>query len=271
MSKVKADYELQTARRNKRNAAFDAHRDLDKIKTQRDNLSELAKSLRFALSELAKYFTHCEQDLNVSMTTEEQLNASECDVNLSILSSATKRFINFKPDVSSLIAAVEDPKLLEYLTKANESVGSNPQINIVDCLECLNVEANKIVELSDKICRRPAVDEPSDKTDCCEDEDGLMRVPGSSLDELDAIAISPKKKNLNSGAASVNMQELEKLLSANDKERQTLQSSLDEAEEKIRALEKELNESKSPIGSYKQVKEDLTEGWVERVEIKNDF
>lgn len=269
MSKVKADYELQTARRNKRNAAFDAHRDLDKIKTQRDNLSELAKSLRFALSELAKYFTHCEHDLNVSATTEEQLNASECDVNLSILSSATKRFINFKPDISSLIAAVEDPKLLEYLT--NESIDSNTQINIVDCLECLNVEANKIVELSDKVCRRPAVDEPSDKTDCCEDEDGLMRVPGSSLDELDAIAISPKKKNLNSGAASVDMQELEKLLSAKDKEQQTLQSSLDKAEEKIRALEKELNESKSPIASYKQVKEDLTEGWVERFEIKMNF
>lgn len=269
MSKLKNEYELQAARRNKRNAAFDAHRDLDKIKTQRDNLSELAKSLRFALSELAKYFTYCENDLNVSVASEDQLNVTESDFNLSMLSNATKRFINFKPDISSLLTAVEDPKLLEYLTKNNDASDSNTQINIVDCLECLNMEANKIVELSDKICRRSeSVAEQSDKTDCCEDEDGLMRITGSSLDlnatasELNAIAATPKKsqKSTETSSNKLKLEELEELLRAKDKERQTLQQSLDKAEEKIRALERELNESKSPIVNYTQGKEDLTEG-----------
>lgn len=275
MSKVKADYELQTQRRNKRNAAFDAHRDLDKIKTQRDNLSELAKSLRFALCELAKYFTHCEHDLNVTIA-DEQLNVSECEFNCSILSNSTKRFINFKPDVTNLISAVEDPKLLEYLTRNNDDDDTNyVQISIVDCLDRLNLEANNILELSDNICKRPCLEnitEICDKTDCCEDEDGLKRVCSVSSDvaeinqetkeaDVDSVVIS--LDNLKCSGETVSKEKLNKFKgfsSQLDEENKTLKEHLDKAEEKIRLLVEELNETKTSTEIFKHGKEYFTEG-----------
>lgn len=268
MSKLKADHELQMQRRNKRNAAFDAHRDLDKIKTQRDNLSELAKSLRLVLSELAKYFTYCENDLNLSIA-EDQLNASECEFNSSILSNATKRFINFKPDISNLIALVEDPKLVEYLTNNSDTQdsSSNMQINIIDCLDCLNLEANKIVELSDKICKRSNRADDPDKSDCCEDEDGLMLLPGSSIDmtetnKMECIPMPTTLSIQNLGEKTTQQLDEERhgLVNDNDKEKASLKQNLDKAEEKIRILEKELNEMKSVASNFNRVKEDLTEG-----------
>lgn len=270
MSKVKADYEFQTQRRNKRNAVFDAHRDLDKIKTQRDNLSELAKSLRFALSELAKYFTHCERDLNVT-AVDEPLNTSEFEFNSSILSNATKRFINFKPDITNLISATEDPKLLEYLSRNNDDDDSNQkQISIVDCLERLNSEANNISELSDKICKRSLfenISEKSDRTDCFEEEDGLKRIPSASSDIPEIIMQENEMKddipividldNLKCSKDTAIGKKLDKHneLSSpqEDKEYKMLKQNLEKAEEKIRLLERELSETRTN-------KEHFTEG-----------
>jgi hypothetical protein len=271
MSKLKTDYELQIQRRQKRNAAFDSHRDLDIIRTERDNLRELSASLRFALSELAKYFTHFEEDLN--STINEELNKSDGDVNnVSILSNSTKRLITFKPDITSLIAIVEDPNLLGFITKNNDDENSLVQINIVDCLERLNSQANIILGLSEQLCKRSRLgdddDKASDKSDCCEEEDGLKRGHCKSLDifdksrnnsEDDLRSLPTNSKEFDVKSTKEQFEELQKLLLSSEKEKQDLQESLKQAEEKSNSLEKELQVAKEQL-SVKIINETLTEG-----------
>lgn len=186
MARIKTEFELQLQRRQKRHAAFDAHRDLDKIITERDNLRELSSSLRFALCELAKYFTHREDDINNTIWEELQKgndSVADTDHNISVISSSTKRLVTFRPDITSLIAVVEDPQLLEFISKNSEDGGSLVQINIVDCLERLKSEANNILGLSEALCKRNkldiSIDKLSDKTDSCEEEDGLKDAAAS--------------------------------------------------------------------------------------------
>lgn len=278
MARIKTEYELQLQRRLKRHAAFDAHRDLDKIITERDNLRELSASLRFALCELAKYFAHCEDDIN--NTIQEELHRGsdhgpDAEFNISVISSTTKRLVTFKPDISSLIAIVEDPQLLEYISKNSEDGGSLLQINIVDCLDRLKSEANNILGLSEQLCKRHkfdnSIDKLSDKTDSCEEEDGLKRNHSKSLEFYDKAHSDDKTENavqslpvfleeLESKKLNERLMELKFQLVKSDEEKKNLQKELTKVLKKSDSLEQELHETKSQLESLNLPKETVTEG-----------
>lgn len=278
MARIKTEYELQLQRRVKRHAAFDAHRDLDKIITERDNLRELSASLRFALCELAKYFTRCEDDIN--NTIHEELSranesGTETEVNISVISSTTKRLVTFKPDISSLIAIVEDPQLLEYISKNFEDGGSLLQINIVDCLERLKSEANNILGLSDQLCKRNkldgSIDKLSDKTDSCEEEDGLKRSHCKSLEFYEKAHSDDKTENAvqslpvfleETDAIELNerLVELKSQLVKSEEENKNLQDELSKVTKRSNSFEQELQETRSQLESLNVPKETFTEG-----------
>lgn len=275
---MKTEYELQLQRRLKRHAAFDAHRDLDKIITERDNLRELSASLRFALCELAKYFTHCEDELNNSIHEEMHKtneNGPDIEFNISVISSTTKRLLTFKPDISSLIAIVEDPLLLDFISKNSDDGGSLLQINIVDCLDRLKSEANNILELSEQLCKRSkldnSIDKLSDKTDSCEEEDGLKRSHCKSLEFYEKAHSDDKTENAVQSlpvfleeveATEINerLGELRSLLSKSEEEKKDLQMELSKVLKKSGSLEQELQETRSQLESLNMPKETFTEG-----------
>lgn len=175
MARIKSDSDIELQRRLKRHATFDSHRDLDKIINERDNLRDLSASLRFTLCELAKCFNQYDEDLNNTIN-EDLKNNTKDDLNLSTVSSNTKRLLTFKPDISNLLAIVEDPKLLEFISNSSETKDGSIQLNIVDCLNRLRVEANNIIELSEQIHemhQKSCIEKTDDKTDSCEEEDGL--------------------------------------------------------------------------------------------------
>lgn len=278
MARIKTEYELQLKRRIQRHAAFDAHRDLDKIISERDNLRELSASLRFALCELAKYFTHCEDDIN--NTIQEELNKAnesghDPEFNISVISSTTKRLVTFKPDISSLIAIVEDPQLLEFISKHSEDGGALVQINIVDCLDRLKSEANNILGLSEALCKRNkldnSIDKLSDKTDSCEEEDGLKRSHCKSLEFYEKAHSDDRTENAVQSlpvfleeieAAELNdrVVELKIQLVKSEEEKKDLQKELTKVLKKTDSLEQELLETKSLIGSLNSPKEEFSEG-----------
>lgn len=278
MARIKSEYELQLQRRQKRHAAFDAHRDLDKIITERDNLRELSASLRFALCELAKYFTHFEDDINNTLLEElNKANESghEPELNMSVISSTSRRLVTLKPDITSLIAIIEDPQLLEFISKNSEDGGSLLQINIVDCLERLKSEANNILGLSEQLCKRNkfdnSIDKLSDKTDSCEEEDGLKRSHCKSLEFYEKAHSDDKTENavqslpvfleeMEATELNERLVDLKTQLLKSEEEKKDLRNELTKVLEKSDSLEQELQETKSQLGSIITPKETFTEG-----------
>ena len=314
MARMKTDYEKQLQRKQKRHAAFDSVRDFDKIITERDNLRELSSSLRFALSELAKYFSICEDEINSTLL--EELN--KCDVsfsndesNLSVLSgtsSQPKRLVTFKPDISSLIAIINDPSLMEFVSKHEDTLNSSfQQINIDECLDRLKGEAMNILSLSEELYKKnhqeivsiskiktkiefnlnhafifKEADKSSEKTDSCEEEDGLKRSPKKIQSKsLENFPLSPEIItngsgivtqslpifNENSQIQSELIQELHHLknqLVQAEIERKQLQKTLASVTRKSDGLVQELSETKSQLLSLNDlnsIKEIFTEGF----------
>lgn len=281
MAKIKSDYDIQLQRRQKRHAAFDAHRDLDKIINERDNLRELSSSLRLTLCELAKYFVQCEDDINNTLLEGlNKTNESIDELNQSALSNTTpRRLITFKPDISSLITIVEDPQLLEFIARNSDDIGGVVQINIVDCLERLKLEANNILGLSEQLCKRNkfdvSIDKLSDKTDSCEEEDGLKRSRCKSLESYEKIHNADKTENAiqslpacieKSEAAELNqhLMELKNLLMKSAEEKRDLQMELSKVLRTSDSLEQRLHETQSQLESLNvqrdAQKEIVTEG-----------
>lgn len=279
---MKSEYDIQLKRKLKRHAAFDAHRDLDKIISERDSLRDLSESLRFTLCELAKYFTQYDDELN--NTINEELNKSE-DLNVSAnISNTTKQFITFKPDISSLITIVEDPQLLEFISKTppvteNENYESSnggglTQINIVDCLGRLKAEANNILGLSEQLYKWShqkldnSIDKLSDKTDSCEEEDGLKRSHCKSLEVYDKNADKANNddiaqslpaffEDMKANELQEILIELKNQLIKSEEERRDLRKELNEVLKRSVSLECELKEAKNQL----EGKETVTEGF----------
>lgn len=278
MARIKTEYELQLQRKIKRHAAFDAHRDLDKIITERDKLRELSASLRFALCELARYYTHCEDDLNNTIY-EELLKGNESgpetEINTSAILSTAKRLVTFKPDISSLIAIAEDPQLLEFISKNSDDGDSLLQINIVDCLDRLNSETNNILVLTEQLLKRNkldnSIDKLSDKADSCEEEDGLKRSHCKSLEFYDKNNSDDKTENAVHSLPVFTeekevtelhqyLMELKNQLNKSEEEKKDLEKELTKVIKKSDSLEQELQETKSQLESFNTPKEIVTEG-----------
>lgn len=289
---MKSEYEIQLKRKLKRHAAFDAHRDLDKIIGERDSLRDLSESLRFTLCELAKYFTQYDDEINISIN--EELNKSQ-DLNFSAISNTTRRFITFKPDISNLITIVEDQNLLDFISKSPTLVtddnnvdndvgdddevsgGGLTQINIVDCLGRLKAEANNILGLSEQLYNQRShlkldnsIDKMSDKTDSCEEEDGLKRTHCKSLEAFDKKSVKDDKayddiaqslpaffEDLNVNEMHQKLVELKGQLIKSEEERKDLKKELNEVLKRSVSLEVELKDAKNQLES----KETVTEGF----------
>jgi hypothetical protein len=211
MSRLKSEL----VRKQKRHAAFDENRNLEDILSERDNLRELSESLRFTLCELAKCISQYENEFNTTLQ-------EETDPNISSLSINTKRLVTFKPDVTNLLAVVEDPKLLDFIRSKNKESEKGKenvlQINIVEYLNRLKSEANNILELTEQINQRKA-NADTEKADSCEEEDGLKRshlyqslgtpkrLPTSEYKSLPVVLDKSKSEILKSGDSGSNLEE----------------------------------------------------------------
>lgn len=186
MSRLKADYEKRLNRKTKRNSNFDLSRDLDQIVNEKENLRELSSTFRWILYELAKCVTLCEKDFNSTFmnefnnlsnspdkdTTNITLNSS-VQSNQSLQMNISKQ-VKIIPDVSGLLSVIDDPKLVEFVTNDNDEILTS--FNLRECLEKLRLEANHLLKLSENLSKRKDEDEEGDeKSDSCEEEDGLKR------------------------------------------------------------------------------------------------
>lgn len=299
MARIKADFEKQAQWKLKRQTTFDSARDFDKIISERDNLRELSSTLRNVVGELVKYVSNCEVDLNntligelqkhgiVSGAEEEILETSVLDMNASNVSTLSpKKIIKFAPDVSGLMTVIEDPSLLEFISK--ENIGGNQSVNLDDCLERLRLEATQILKLSEKLVRQPSIskdedlDKVSEKSDSCEEEDGLKRVrnrkevvntrsleesmvrESGTVENQQAKACSlPTDLGAIQSSSELNIQlhELRNRLLKSEDEKRCLKSELDEVLGKHSSLVVELTETKQHLLELNSQRVEFSEGY----------
>lgn len=294
MARVKADFEKQLQWKLKRQSTFDSARDLDKIISERDNLRELSSTLRSVLCELVKYVSSCEDDLNNTVIdelhkhgiipngAEEVLESSTLDMNVSNMSTySTRRFLKFTPDISGLISIIEDPSLLEFVSKesaTNET--ANRSLNLDECLERLRSEAMHILTLSEKMAKKSLtkdedLDKVSEKSDSCEEEDGLKRTSSKkdavgtrSFDEnfvRDSCAM--EKINVDTSSLPTDLTalqfsgELNIQLHELRNEKRQLEMKLADAVSKYNSLVVELNETKQHLLELNSQKVEFSEGY----------
>ncbi|XP_055624894.1 A-kinase anchor protein 9 isoform X3 [Toxorhynchites rutilus septentrionalis] len=299
MARIKADFEKQLQWKLKRQTTFDSARDFDKIISERDNLRELSSTLRNILGELVKYVSNCEEDLNntfigelqkhgiVSCAGEETLETSLLDMNAStVLTLSPKKIVKFAPDVSGLMTAIEDPSLLEFISK--ENIGGNQSANLDDCLERLRLEATQILKLSEKLAKQTLskdedLDKVSVKSDSCEEEDGLKRAFNRkevtntrSLDDNMVRESSGPTENQQVKACSlptdlgaiqssselnIQLHELRNRLLKSEDEKRCLKSELDEVLSKHSSLVVELSETKQHLLELNTQRVEFSEGY----------
>ncbi|XP_058465228.1 golgin subfamily B member 1 isoform X2 [Malaya genurostris] len=294
MARMKTEFEKQLQWKLKRQSTFDSARDLDKIIIERDNLRELSSTLRNVLGEFLKYVAVCEDDLNSTVIEElqrhglilgagdgEAAETSIVDMNLSNISvcSTTKKLLKFAPDVSGLISIIEDPSLLDYVSKDNgTSDDVNQSLNLEECLELLRSEALHLLTLSEKRTKRLAtkdedLDKISEKSDSCEEEDGLKRglnknASSRSFDDnlIRAVGLSESKFNAvsslpldlgsvqSSGELNIQLHELKNRLLKTEDEKRVLES-------RNNSLVVELNEAKLHLLELNSQRVEFSEGY----------
>lgn len=184
-----------------------------------DNLRELCHTFHQLLYELAKCVSVCENDLNTSLVEElnkygiiraanaplspggvdDELNQSVC----STVGNTSMR-LTFVPDVSGILSLIEDPSLLNFVNEKCEnedSMASNEQFDLNDCLERLKIEADSLLHMSEKLIQKNAGDSRGfeQQNNSIEEEDGLKcakmsSLPISSKDELNMETRNQKQR-----------------------------------------------------------------------------
>lgn len=306
---------VELQRKQKRHTAFDTNRNLDQVVSERDNLRELSNTLRRLLYELAKYCSVCETDLNHTLAedlkrhgafnqshnnnnngNEEESEDPNCS-NQSTLTSSSRRPVKFNLDLSSILSLVDDPSLIEYISRPNEV--SELEFNLEQCLEQLKLEAGYILKLSEKIARKDATlaedggddVEIFEKEDSCEDEDGLKKRKSNghrqaSLNENllcngghgdGAIMNGHHGKSVNSHSLpvfrddadgddrngtrnSINMNELKNRLLKSEDERKHLELELNKVVTRNNSLVQELEHTKEVVEVLEGRREYVSEG-----------
>lgn len=235
MARIKSDYEWKLQQKLKRQNKFDSGRDLDKIINERDTLRELSSTLRWVLGELAKYFSVYETDLNASLFEElqryadqalletstalqdqpeiEELHESD-DVDnnkgainesvISTVSNTSKKFVKYAADMSGILSLIEEPSIIGLLSKKSGQE-QEYDVNVEDCLEKLKKEACHLLGLSQQLCKYKDDEKMSDKSDSCEEEDGLKSSKRRS------VAIAAATKSLDDNAITANQQRYAKI------------------------------------------------------------
>ncbi|XP_054734363.1 golgin subfamily A member 4 isoform X5 [Anastrepha obliqua] len=193
MSRLKADYEKQLNRKNKRHLTFDSARDFELVINDRDNLRELCKSFRSVLAELSKCVVNCEDDINSTLMQEVQRLVAhnrtldeqtlDADMNISLLNTSlsSKKQARYVPDVHSLLEVVEDPILVDFVS--NKCGDLVEDFDLRECLERLNAEAVYLLHLSEELHKRQrprlsSVSSGLEKIDsCCEGDSDDEKCP----------------------------------------------------------------------------------------------
>lgn len=303
MARMKADFEKQLQRKLKRQTTFDLGRDLDKIINERDSLRDLSSTLRSVLNEFAKYFTIYEDDLNSTVVDDLNRNSISgedaertLDMDVSAISNISEKRKQMKSiwDVTNLLSIIEDPSLIEYISKNKENRCSpavsevSEQLDIQVCLEKLKSEAFSLLKLSEKFakisCEKDDDNEKSIlKNDSCEEEDGLKRSVKKKLDFISSKSFDESLLNEsrfvnglskgyeslpttigNKSEINIQLHELRNRLLKSEDERRTLEIELSEAISRNDSLVQEMSETKLDLQNYKlssMGKEIFTEGY----------
>lgn len=152
------------------------------------------------MSELAKYCTLCEEDLNKTLFDELQnvgiINRDELefkerrlsiednlDLNTSAISvySSKSRIPRVSFDVSGLLSVIDDPSLIDFISH-NRTIDF--RLNIDDCLAKLKNEAMQILKLSENLINRESNGLRPEREDSCEEEDGLKKSTYKEIKKL---------------------------------------------------------------------------------------
>lgn len=238
------------SRKLKRHTTFDSNRNLDHVLSERDNLRELSVTLRRLLCEVAKYYSICESDLNntlgaelkrhgafneTTVTTSSNGNKEEEGAlnetvqsenglaNQSASSTATtsnsKKNPRLSLDMSSILTLIDDPSLVDYISRPAGAGPTELEFDLEQCLEQLKLEASHILRLSERIARQNEglsshsggsdVDEGEEEEEgevekgddsCEEQEDGLKSRTGRAVRngvaqfrQSSSVDISPKR------------------------------------------------------------------------------
>uniref|UniRef100_A0A336KVR5 CSON000948 protein n=1 Tax=Culicoides sonorensis TaxID=179676 RepID=A0A336KVR5_CULSO len=318
MARIKSDYEWKLQQKLKRQNKFDSSRDLDKIINERDTLRELSSTLRWVLGELAKYFSVYENDLNATLFEELQRYADQAlletstaledqaqieeiqenEINktvinesvISTVSNTSKKFVKYAADMSGILSLIEEPSIMSLLSK-KPGQDQEYDVNVEDCLEKLKKEACHLLGLSQQLCKYKDDEKMSDKSDSCEEEDGLKsskkrsvaiaatkslddnaitvnqqryaRIevpPTNSLpiftsEDIASISFEPKSE------LNVKLHELKNRLLKSEDERRSLETELAETLSRHDSLAQELKDVKQQLVSLESNKEMISEGY----------
>lgn len=322
MARIKSDYEWKLQQKLKRQNKFDSGRDLDKIITERDTLRELSSTLRWVLGELAKYFSAYENDLNATVFEELQKYAEQAtglipaalepsevvtevvlendqDNNIknilnesviSTVSNTSRKFVKFAADMSGILGLLEDPSIVGLISNKTGNDEAY-EANVRDCLEKLQQEACHLLGLSQQLCKYKDDEKMSDKSDSCEEEDGLKSskkrsAPINTTKSLDDNAIHTNQQryakieipptsslpiftpediaNLSfepKSELNVKLHELKNRLLKSEDERRSLEMELAETLSRHDSVAQELKETKQQLASLESNKEMISEGY----------
>lgn len=268
-----------------------------------DNLRELCNTFRHLLYELAKCVSVCEHDLNESLV--EQLNKFDIlqnvdaetkrsrpstptevtELNQSVASSIaspTKRAMRMAlvPDVSGILSLIEDPSLVDFVTDITNQDESADELNeskfdLNSCLEKLKIEADTLLEMSEKIAQKRILDNKEvDRNASLEEEDGLKSKKDFSLNgnfsaknealqqpRLSLPNYLPTGERKNAVTTSSELNEMKNQLVKAEQQRQQLEQSLTRSLTEQGRLTEELRLAHIKLNSYIDGQsEELSEG-----------
>lgn len=209
-----------------------------------DDLRELCNTFRSLLHELAKCVSVCEDDLNTTLLDElnkygilqsakqspsksQPQSPVEQELNQSTCSSVANRSmrVSLVPDVSGILSLIEDPSLINFVTEKFDADDTFKDFKLNDCLERLKIEADLLLQMSEKLVTKKFTDNKD-----IHDNDKSFEKPG----EFNAES-TPTKQRL-----SLSSDLRGKLMSHSDLN--DLKNRLVLAETKNQELEKKLSE-----------------------------
>lgn len=200
-----------------------------------------------------------------SPTVDLDLNQSTC----SLVGSRSMR-LSLVPDVSGILSLVEDPSLLNFVTEKGDMEDSlsstvSKRFDLNECLENLKIEADALLQLSEKMIQKRSADnrELDETQKSLEEEDGLKIAKDDfnvenfqNKQRLSLPAFYPFDKQERKTLSHSDLNDLKNRLLLAETRNQELEKKLAESQTQQRELVQKLN---SYVDSQS---EELSEGYV---------
>lgn len=220
------------------------------------------------------------EDSNVNFNVENELNQS---TGSSVLTQNNNANLSMRmavvPNVSGILSLVEDPLLVSFCGESNSNVGDDDNteapFNLNDCLERLKIEADSLLQLSERMIFKKYSNcgkDGGEKGDYFEEEDGLKRIIMDRLDlnlnsdeKFQHLSNTKQRFSLPLFAPSgsemnVQMNELKNRLVISERKRQELEQKIADSLTEHNQLSEVLRNAKEKLSYYDSQKEDLSEG-----------